>query len=157
VTLVPADVFSVPTPFVTVQVNAAPETGLSQASYAVAVKDWFVKGRTVVTGGTTPTRTKGPGVITTGPLSPCGAPKDAWMRIVSARVYVCVASVAVPPAEIARLVVPRTPLPGVTPSSRRAARATVPFQLMIVLFVASLAVTVTENGAPAAAVADAVT
>src|SRR3989304_4099055 len=44
VTVGPADVFNVPTPFVTTHVNAAPGTGLSQASTAVAGKDWFVKG-----------------------------------------------------------------------------------------------------------------
>src|SRR3990172_2463421 len=86
VTVGPADVFSVPTPFVTTHVNAAPGTGLSQASNAVAVKDWFVKGRRGTTGGATATRAMGPRVITTGPLNPSGAPKEAWIRIVSARV-----------------------------------------------------------------------
>src|SRR3990172_9933478 len=110
VTVGPADVFSVPTPFVTTHVNAAPGTGLSQASNAVAVKDWFVKGRRVAAVGTTSTRTMGPGDMTTEPLNPSWAPKEAWMRIVSVRVYVCVASVAVPPTMIARLDAPRMPL-----------------------------------------------
>src|SRR3990172_185525 len=43
------------------------------------------------------------------------------------------------------------------PSRRRAANVTVPVQPRIVAFVASLAVTVTEKGAPAAAAAEAVT
>src|SRR3972149_4116158 len=42
------------------------------------------------------------------------------------------------------------------PSRRRTANVTVPVQLRIVAFVASLAVTVTEKGAPAAAAAAAV-
>src|SRR3989304_10622321 len=44
VTVGPADGFSVPTPFVTTHVNAAPGTGLSQASNAVALKDWLFEG-----------------------------------------------------------------------------------------------------------------
>src|SRR2546426_995623 len=80
--------------------------------------------------------------------------KEARMRIVSAFVYVSVASVAVPPELIARLVVPRIPPPGVTPSRRRAARTTVPVHDVTVAFSASFAVTVTENGESAVAAAD---
>src|SRR3990172_5501740 len=58
---------------------------------------------------------------------------------------------------MSRVVVPRTPPPGVTPSRSLAARVTVPVQPTIVAFVASLAVTVTVNAAPAAAEASAVT
>src|SRR3990170_7648855 len=86
VTLGPVEVFSVPTPFVTIHVNAAPGTGLSQASNAVALKDWLAKGRSVTEGGATSTRAMGPGEMRTGPLNPSWAPKEAWIRIVSVRV-----------------------------------------------------------------------
>src|SRR5437867_10761228 len=99
----------------------------------------------------------GPGDTTVPALRPVTGPNVARTRIVSAFVYVSVARDAVPPEVIARLVVPRTPPPAVTPSSRRAARVTVPVQEVIVAFTASFAVTVTVNGAPAAAEAGAVT
>jgi len=65
--------------------------------------------------------------------------------------------VAIPPEEIVTTVVPRTPPPGVTPSERRASKATSPVQLRMVALAASFATTVTVKAAPAVAVGEALT
>src|SRR2546426_4930866 len=155
--LAPLELFRVPTPPPTTQEKTAPGTVLLYTSNATAVNTRASKGSKVTLSGEIRMRFTGPGETTTPPLKPVVGTNDARMRIVSAFVYVSVASVAVPPELIARLVVPRTPPPGVTPSRSRAARATVPVHDVTVAFRASFAVTVTENGEPAVAAADAVT
>src|SRR3989304_3113927 len=103
--------------------------------------------------GVTTIRVTGPGPTSTAPLRPVSAPADAWTRMTSAFVYVSVARGADPPELITRLVVPRAPPRGAPPSTRRAARVTVPVQPVIVAFGASFAVAVTLNDAPAVALA----
>jgi len=156
-TLDPLELFSVPTPPPTVQAKETLGIGLSYTSNAWAEKSCVSNGRRVTSEGVITMWSAGPGETSVPTLSPDAEPNDARIRIVSAFGYVSVASVAVPPEVMMRLVVPRAPPPGVTPSRRRAARATDPVQGVIVAFSASFAVTVTENGAPAAAAAGAVT
>ncbi|TLZ48306.1 MAG: hypothetical protein E6K18_08955, partial [Methanobacteriota archaeon] len=155
VTVGPAEAFSVPTPPPTVQLKLTPGTGLLYTSNAWPENGCVSNGRSVTLFGETATRVTGPGETTIPPLNPMAGANEANMRIDSAFVYVSVARVAEPPERMLTVVVPRMPPPGVTPSRRRAAKATAPVQLMIVTFNESLAVTVTVNAAPVTAVANA--